>query len=252
MRILILLCIGLLIGCSSPARQNNLANDLAQSGDYDAALQAYQAAQVAAPDNAILYFNAAGAYIGADNLDSALAALDQAILRGDESLQSAAYYNLGNIHLEASAYPLAVDAYQEALRINPDNADARYNLELAQSLIEQPTPTSVEMQTELDNDQVNPEDQPTPNPSGQELPTPTPTPPEALPDPGPSPMFEGADEEGSEDNQIEDDPVARPEGELSKEEADTLLDDVESESDQVTTFRDNYNLQGTPETDRDW
>lgn len=254
MRLLIVLCACLLVSCNAdPARQNNEANELARAGDYAAAIEAYQAAQVAEPDNAVFYFNAAGAYIGASDLASAQAALDQAILRGDANLQSAAYYNLGNMRLQAADLQLAINAYQEALRLNPNNADARYNLELALSQVEQPTPTSVEMQTELEQDQVDPEDQPTPNPSGEELPTPTPTPPEVIPpDPGPSPMFEGDNEEGDEDNNEEENSVERPESDLSKEEADTILDELESESDQVTTFRDNYNVQGTPETDRDW
>lgn len=242
-----------LVSCTaSPARQNNLANQLVQRGDYVQALDAYQAAQVAEPDNAVLYFNAAVAYTNADELDPALAALDQAIERGDETLQAAAYYNLGNIYLRGREYEAAVAAYKESLRRVPDNPDARFNLELASAGIEQPTPTAVEMQTNLDTDQVNPQDEPTPNPGGQELPTPTPTPPEALPDPGPSPEFEGDDDEGDESSETEATPIPRPDGEMTREEADLLLDELESESDQVTTFRDDYNVQGTPQTERDW
>ena len=63
---------------------------------------------------------------------------------GSGALQSAAFYNLGNLHLRAAlkngagraaeALPLlelAKQAYRDALRVDPSDWDARYNLEQA-------------------------------------------------------------------------------------------------------------------------
>lgn len=49
----------------------------------------------------------------------------------DTVLRSGAYHNLGNTHFARERYADAIDAYKKALRANPNNDDARYNLELA-------------------------------------------------------------------------------------------------------------------------
>jgi len=45
--------------------------------------------------------------------------------------QSKAYYNLGNSYLNSEKYQESVDAYKMALRQNPKDEDARYNLAYA-------------------------------------------------------------------------------------------------------------------------
>jgi len=242
-----------LFGCgTSAAERNNAGNRLSRQGNFGSALRAYQAAQVIEPDNALVYFNAANALADSNELEQAIAALQQAIARGDAPLIAAAYYNLGNIHFETGDYEAAIEAYRESLRNNPNNDDARYNLELANANRLQATPTAIEMQTNPEQQQANPTVPPTPNPGGQELPTPTPTPPESLPDPGPSPMFVGDDESGEASDENRPTPVPRSEGEMSVEEAERLLEPVEADQERSSTFRDNYNLQGTLETDKDW
>ncbi len=50
----------------------------------------------------------------------------------NDSLKEASYYNLGNSFYKSEQYDGAVQAYKQALRINPDDEDARYNLAMAQ------------------------------------------------------------------------------------------------------------------------
>ena len=50
----------------------------------------------------------------------------------NDSLKEASYYNLGNSLYKSEQYDGAVQAYKQALRINPDDEDARYNLAMAQ------------------------------------------------------------------------------------------------------------------------
>lgn len=50
----------------------------------------------------------------------------------DKSLQSMAFYNRGNIAYNAQDYPRAIDFYKQALRLIPDDDEARYNLRMAQ------------------------------------------------------------------------------------------------------------------------
>ncbi|MBR6491048.1 MAG: tetratricopeptide repeat protein [Bacteroidales bacterium] len=50
----------------------------------------------------------------------------------NDSLKEASYYNLGNSFYKSEQYEGAVQAYKQALRLNPDDEDARYNLAMAQ------------------------------------------------------------------------------------------------------------------------
>lgn len=46
------------------------------------------------------------------------------------------YYNLGNAHFKAGDYPQAILFYERALKIDPSFTDARFNLEFAQSQVQ--------------------------------------------------------------------------------------------------------------------
>src|SRR5690349_12095953 len=122
----------LLTSCGvNPAERNNAANALSAQGSFSEAVIAYQAAQVAEPDEGLYYFNAAQAYMGSDDAGQAVAMLRQAIVRGTPEIRAMAYYNLGLLYMQGGQYHEAADAFQQTLLINPADADARYNLELA-------------------------------------------------------------------------------------------------------------------------
>lgn len=242
----------LLTACGvSAAERNNTGNYLMLSGDFENAIDSYQVALVEEPDNAIIYFNSASALAATERIEEAEATLQQAIERGDDFLAADSWYNLGNIYFSVEDYQQAIMAYRQALLLDPVHEDARYNLEIANSRLLQPTPTSIEMQTELDQEQVNPTAEPSPNPAGQTNPTPTPTPPDVLAPPGPSPVHEGDDDKGDEDNNPSD-KMPRPEGEFDVEDAEFLLEPIEASYERISTFRENYNLEEAPEIDEDW
>ncbi|MEL6307424.1 MAG: tetratricopeptide repeat protein, partial [Chloroflexota bacterium] len=126
-----MLTVFLLVGCGiDPAERNNTGNRLLASSDYDEAVLAYQAAQVAEPDNETIYFNSAQALANADRLNEAEAALQLVINGDDPELIADAWYNLGNMYYEVENFDSAKAAYQEALRTDPTHDDARYNLEV--------------------------------------------------------------------------------------------------------------------------
>jgi Ca-activated chloride channel family protein len=129
--LLALLLMGL-AGCDvNPAERIGAGGDLYQRGDYLGAVEAFQSAQAASPDRPEAYYNAASALARSGQLRRAVAALEQAIAFADDELAAKAYYNLGNVYFEMSRFAEAISAYQDALRLNPEDQDARYNLELA-------------------------------------------------------------------------------------------------------------------------
>lgn len=135
-RLMIVLVLLVSCGCAvNPAERNNAGNSLYNQSDYSAAIKAYQAAQVAAPDNPEAYYNAASAYSRAGEYEKAIEALNQALRTTDPDLMVRAQYNLGNIYFEMRRFDGAVIAYQQVLLLRPGDEDARHNLELAMNQI---------------------------------------------------------------------------------------------------------------------
>ena len=119
-------------------RHNEAGNERFAKQAYDGAIDEYRLAQVAEPDRAEPYHNAANAYNRQSELDAAVAQTQQALKTADPELAEQAWYNLGNAYSDGQQWPEAIEAYKEALRLQPDDDDAKHNLELAlQKLQEQ-------------------------------------------------------------------------------------------------------------------
>lgn len=211
----VLACL-MLAGCDiNPAERVNAGNDLYSRGDYLGAAAAYQMAQVVSSDMPIPYFNAAGAYAQSGQLARAEAALQKTLELGDPSLVEKAYYNLGNVYFMMSHFDQAIQAYQQALLLNPNDQDARYNLELA---LRRAVPAA---------------------PTGESpAPTPTPAPQDSAPSPQPT---ETAAQE----------PPPQTIETLTAEQAERLLDSIQQNQ---QTLRDRLN-RVTPQAnpaEKDW
>lgn len=237
-----------LTGCgANAAERNNTGNDLTVRGAYPEAVTAYQVAQVVEPDAPIPYYNAGVALAQQAELDAAALALEQAIETADETLVNEAYYNLGNVYFSAERYFEAVEAFKQVLLRDPDDADVRYNYELALLYAVPPTPESQEQQTEPEEGETDPETTPTPQPNDVTGPTPTPPVQDNPPD-------ESATPEGGSGDFFQQTPstlVPQESGQMSMEDAERLLDAIEQDLQSLSEYLD----QGVPAGDpleNDW
>lgn len=155
----------------------------------------FYTAQVLAPDESLPYYNYASVLIEQNDWSKAEQALLQAIRREDETIVGKAYYNLGNLYFGVGEYESAIESYKQALLINPDANNARYNLELTLRRANLPTPTPA---------------------SGMIPPTPT-----SPPSDGEIPN--NTDGDGSIIDPL---PTSEPFGAMSLEEAQNLLDQL--------------------------
>ena len=157
-----------------PAAEINAANQLVRDGKFTDAIDAYSA--IEAPETSDqLDYNLAIAHYRNGDFDAA-ATLFSKVAGAADSLANKSQYNLGNCHYakslkriqptqqqaqqelkpavkEAAISDLrsAILAYRGSLRGNPDNADARANIELAVELIkklEEETPPEDEKEDE--------------------------------------------------------------------------------------------------------
>jgi Ca-activated chloride channel homolog len=97
------------------------------------------------PDRPLLHYNRGTALMGAGEEAAAVEELTLALMTREGSLKADNYYNMGNAFMNQSDKALetqraqealtildhSIDSYKRGLRADPDNLDAKFNLELA-------------------------------------------------------------------------------------------------------------------------
>lgn len=129
---LVVMALGVAFGPSAAETLNRRGNAAYARTAYDEALALYQAAQIEDPELAQPFYNAAGALYRQGAYEAALEQLQQALrFASDETLVQHSLFNLGNTAYSGQDLDTAVAAYIDALLLNPDDQDAKHNLELA-------------------------------------------------------------------------------------------------------------------------
>lgn len=136
----------LLAGC---AEWNTTAGNLYyRSGEYARAAAAYESGLRREADSPTLRYNLGTALLRLQRYDDARRHLEAAVRANDVDLRQRAHYNAGNADLEPVFRDRATDgrgehlerailSYKRALLLNPSDLDAKWNLELAQRLLEE-------------------------------------------------------------------------------------------------------------------
>lgn len=132
------LCLVLLLSCTSQAREAQRGQRLYEQGKYLEAYEAYQSVlrQQGGPE---VRFNAGNALYRLKQYSEASKSWREATSGADSALREEAYFNMGNAFVRASEDANALsgylerslDAYEEALRLDPTDRDAKWNLEIA-------------------------------------------------------------------------------------------------------------------------
>ena len=125
-----------LVGCSPGLREARRGEQLYHSGRYPEAHQAFQRSFAASGDPAIQYQLGVASYRLKRYEDATKSFREAAAV---PRLRQRSYYNLGNAYVRASEEApekdeplrLAITAFEEALRLNPADSAAKWNLELA-------------------------------------------------------------------------------------------------------------------------
>lgn len=119
---------------------------------FDAAQQFYQQAISKDQDNQFpeAIFNLGNALFQQHQYDEAARQFDALTKsRVPPYIRAQAFYNLGNCYLQQKVYDASITAYEQALKINPHDEDARYNLSFAFAIVGRQSATSSEKNTNL-------------------------------------------------------------------------------------------------------
>lgn len=113
-----------------------------RAGEYEAAAAAYRAAIEGGDDRPVVHYNLGTALLRLGRHEEARRQFDAALESVEPALRQRTFYNTGNQFLRAARaerdpaerrrlLDAATDAFKQALRLAPDDADAKWNLELA-------------------------------------------------------------------------------------------------------------------------
>lgn len=119
-------------------------NNLFHKEDFLNAEIQYRKALEVAPNDSLAIYNLGNALIRQQQDEKAKESLQQFVNAasaaqkgGNRALASKAYFNAGDVCMAAQQYQEAVQFFKRSLRNNPLDDEARYNLALAQKLLQQ-------------------------------------------------------------------------------------------------------------------
>ncbi len=115
----------------NPRERTETAMTEVERGKPAEGVPALDTAARLATENPTVQYNAGAGHLLADQGKEALPYLEKAAQAAPPALRPSAQYNLGNARLASGDASGAVEAYKSALRLAPENEDAKYNLELA-------------------------------------------------------------------------------------------------------------------------
>lgn len=108
-----------------------------QLGRFDRALEGFLDRQVARPEDPRLLMNVGAARFKLNDFEGAAQAFAEAAAKAPDGdpIRARAFYDLGNVAYRQGRLEQAVQQYEAALAIDPEDEDARYNLEFVRQEI---------------------------------------------------------------------------------------------------------------------
>jgi Ca-activated chloride channel family protein len=259
-----------------------------KAGEYDDALDGLREAEVMLPDMPELIYNQAVAEYRLGNYDAAREHFNRALVTRDLDLEQRIKFNLGNCAYAEALERLtdlpgaiekarvAISHYQDALELDPLDNDARANIETANLLIrdlldkkkkeeeekqqqQQPQQNQTSQPSEDQQQQQQQQSQqgeqpPEEQPQQGENESEQPEQPEqqGQPQPQPSPDEQEQEDGNEEQQQGQGRPEPQERREMSKEEADRLLQAVRDKERERREELRRRAIIGQPPVERDW
>lgn len=154
-------------GSSDVGSDMRHGNYLEQKGEYEEALESYQKALVQEPDNPKIHYNIGRVLYRMGKYDEAVSEFQLGFLEKDQNFKADVFYNIGNSQFKKRQLEGSIEAYKMALLANPEDLQAKQNLEFCLKIKEQ-----LENQPQSDSNQQQqqpPDEKPQPQPDESEI-----------------------------------------------------------------------------------
>ena len=112
-------------------------NKLFNEEKYEEALTKYTDAELFEPESPEVYFNIADTLYRQNKYNEAEQMFPKAIPNADNDLEAKIYYNIGNCKYRQGQLRESIDYYKKDLELNPDDEDAKYNIEFVERKIKE-------------------------------------------------------------------------------------------------------------------
>lgn len=246
-RMIFLLMLNMLFAISAFAqsghKQVTEGNKLYAEEKYDEANNKYRDALIESPESPIVNFNIGDVQYKKRNFEEAIKSYEKSTFSDNISLQSKTYYNIGNTLYKMAKLPESILAYKKALELNPEDEDAKYNLEYVRAKLKdnsekQPQENQQQEQQE-EQQQQDQQNQDTEQNSEEEQ-------------QDEQEQKQSSDEQQNPDQQQEEqqEQAAEPK-EISKEDAERLLNALQNEEKDLLKEQ-KPKRRGRPFRGKDW
>ena len=105
--------------------------------DYITASDFYHKAEQELPESPEIEYNIGGAMYKQGKYEEAVERYTKALNTTDLNLEGQAHYNLGNTYYRMGDYQNAIKSYENSLKVNPEDINAKFNLELARKMLKE-------------------------------------------------------------------------------------------------------------------
>ncbi|MFQ5677119.1 MAG: tetratricopeptide repeat protein [bacterium] len=199
-------------------KQVQEGNRLYSEEKYDEANNKYRDALIENPESPVINFNIGYVQYKKRNFEEALKAYEAATSSDDILTQSQGYYNIGNTLYRLGKLPESILAYKKALELNPNDEDAKYNLEYVRAKLKDNSEKQPQENQQQKQDQQNQEQNQDQNNQEQQ-----------------EGQQQQQQQDSSEDDQQNQEEQQQQEGEateekeISKEDAERILDALKNQ-----------------------
>ncbi len=214
-------------------------NEAFKQSDYKTALDFYHSAETDLPESPELDYNIGSALSKDEGYEQAVEKLTRALNTTDIGLEASAHYNLGNTHYWMGDYQKAITSYENSLRINPDDMDAKYNLELARRMLKEnmdkecEKPQDQQQQQEQEQEQQQQQDQQDQQNKDEEQ------------------QQQQDEQQQQEPDEQQQQPDQLDEKEISREDAERILNALRDDEEDVQK-KIKRKVKAKPYTGKDW
>ena len=208
----------------------------------------YSQAQIKKPDSAEIYFNLGDTLYKEGKFKEARQLFSKALDLDIGELRPKLFYNIGNSDFRLGQFEKALQSYESALELIPEDEDTQFNHELVKKLLEQMKQQQKQQQQQKDQEQKEEESQEQQLQEGeqqaeQQQPQSGQEEDQAMPQP----------QEGEEQPQEgEQAPKPAPSQELTKEEAEALLNAIKDEELNTRELKTLQQKGKTVSPEKDW